>query len=78
MSDSSFDHTEPRRRFPMEFLAIVGFLAAWILLQLVILPKMGVSTSMSSACGPSSRSDDSSEIDSPEATKTKQQPFSKE
>lgn len=33
-----------RRRFPVEILAVIGFLAIWFLLQLVILPRMGVPT----------------------------------
>jgi len=33
-----------RRRAPMEWLWIVGFVAVWLLLQLVILPRAGVST----------------------------------
>jgi len=27
-----------------EFLILIGFIAAWVLLQAVILPRMGVST----------------------------------
>lgn len=33
-----------KRRTPMEFLWILGFVALWLLLQLVILPRAGVST----------------------------------
>lgn len=33
-----------QRRFPMEVLIVIGFLAAWILLQIFVLPKFGVST----------------------------------
>ena len=33
-----------KRRFPVEILFVIGFLAVWILLQLVVLPKLGVPT----------------------------------
>jgi hypothetical protein len=33
-----------KRWCPVEILAVVGFIALWILLQAVILPKMGVPT----------------------------------
>ena len=34
----------------MEFLIIIGFVAVYLLLQIYILPKMGVSTWMRDAC----------------------------
>ena len=34
----------------MEFLIMVGFVAVYLLLQIYILPKMGVSTWMRDAC----------------------------
>ena len=43
MNDAGFNNPKPWR-FPMEILAVIGFLAVWVLLQLVVLPKIGVST----------------------------------
>lgn len=40
----SLSKDNDRRRFPVEILFILGFLAVWILLQLVILPRLGVPT----------------------------------
>ncbi len=33
-----------RKRTMSDLLLVIGFLAAWILLQTVILPRLGVST----------------------------------
>jgi hypothetical protein len=33
-----------RWKLPLEFLAIIGFLAVWFVLQIFVLPKTGVRT----------------------------------
>jgi len=38
----------------MEFLIPLGVLAVWIILQVWVLPRLGVKTWMSGSCGPSS------------------------
>jgi hypothetical protein len=42
---STVERTKPERKKPVnDLLVMAGIFAAWILLQTVILPKLGVST----------------------------------